>query len=236
MKALRWIISHLVLLVLIWTAVYLYLDWDNVKHDLPEPVTEWVASLSKMVTAPAKVEHTEEAPAVAAVEVSPAQPEEEQIIVVEESSTKPESAEVMGAESESEPASETVSVNQATEESVTVQEADAPLVDFKQQLVSAREAFWSRDMETAIDDYKALVAAQPENPDLWGEMGNVYMAVNRPEEATAAYSRAADILIEQGSLQQVGKLIQIIGHFDQDAARDLYEKAMSRHPEHTSER
>ena len=43
MKIFRWILSNILLLVVIWTLVYVYLNWDEVKDDMPESVTNLVA-------------------------------------------------------------------------------------------------------------------------------------------------------------------------------------------------
>ncbi len=233
MKALRWIISHLLLLVLIWTAVYVYLDWENVKHDLPEPVTEWVAGLTRMAAGTDQSASDQTASVVtAAEETAPAQPEVQQPVAMTEA---PAVEPAIVAPQVTAPVEQAEVAEPATEE--VVETSAAPVASSvtddqnRTLLIEARNAFWARDLDKAIETYNSLASSQPDNPDLWGELGNVYMAANKPEGAVEAYARAAEILIEKGNLQQIGKLIQIIGRFDQDKARALHEQAMSKQPE-----
>jgi tetratricopeptide (TPR) repeat protein len=238
MKALRWIISHLLLLVLIWTAVYVYLDWENVKQDLPESVTEWVAGLTKMAEGTNQATTEPVATSSSAVEETmPAQPEsEETVVVAEEPPTVPVAESATEAPLEAETVEQQVEISEVAQEQAEASPV-APVAgsvtddQTRTQLIEARNAFWARDMDKAIEVYNSLASTQPDNPDLWGELGNVYMAANKPEGAVEAYARAAEILIEKGNLQQIGKLIQIIGRFDQDKARVLHEQAMSKQPE-----
>ena len=258
MKVFRWILSHLLLLVLVWTAVYIYLDWDNFREQLPVAVTDWIDNLSTRgvtiaeapdaapvaeIAAPAPEPQVSEvpeqpvaSPAPAAVVAGTEQPVEGVSEQAAEAATESPveqvedevSAPVQAAIEDTEVAPTSA---QAPVTATTSETADAQALAASQQdlLIQAREAFWRRDLATAEALYSQLAEAQPGNPDLWGELGNLYFSQNKIKEASDAYYKAAEILIEEGHIRQVENLLGIIGNVDQEKARELFERMQSKY-------
>ncbi|MDX1334954.1 MAG: tetratricopeptide repeat protein [Gammaproteobacteria bacterium] len=249
MKVFRWILSHLLLLVLVWTAVYIYLDWDNFREQLPVAVTDWMDNLSTrgvtIAEAPDTAEPVAELPlpsgevhALAEAEQPAPAPEEalaEDTLpaetVIEQATAPateaPEQVETVAAAQTSPETTEAAPAPAATE----TEDAHVLAASQKDLLIQAREAFWRRDLATAEELYSKLAEAQPGNPDLWGELGNLYFSQNKIKEASDAYYKAAEILIEEGHIRQVENLMGIIGNVDQEKARELFERMQSKYPQ-----
>lgn len=88
-------------------------------------------------------------------------------------------------------------------------------------LNGARAAFWEQDADAAVTAYKALTEGHGDNPDVWGELGNVYLSQGKMDEATEAYAKAAGLLIEQGHFRRLTSLINVIGWKKPDEALKL---------------
>ncbi len=56
---------------------------------------------------------------------------------------------------------------------------------------------------------------------MWGELGNLYYAQNKLMEATDAYYRAIELLIEQGDAGQARQMLGAMYQLDSDKANDL---------------
>jgi len=259
MKVFRWILSHLLLLVLVWTAVYIYLDWDNFREQLPVAVTDWIDNLSTHgvtiaeapdaepvaeISAPAVEPQVSEVPeqsvSTYAPEVVVAEPEQPVEAITEQTAEATEApveqAEVAVSapvQAEVEDPEVAPASAQASGTATTSETADTHTLAASQQdlLIQAREAFWRRDVAKAEELYSKLAEAQPGNPDLWGELGNLYFSQNKIKEASDAYYKAAEILIEEGHIRQVENLIGIIGNVDQEKARELFERMQSKYPQ-----
>lgn len=260
MKVFRWILSHLLLLVLVWTAVYIYLDWDNFREQLPVAVTDWIDNLSTRGVTIAEAPDAEPVAEIPAPAVEPQVSEvPEQSVpsyapegVVAETAQPVEAVTEQAAEAASEAPVEQAEVavsppvqaavedtevapasEQAPGTATTSETADAHALaaSEKDLLIQAREAFWRRDVAKAEALYSKLAEAQPGNPDLWGELGNLYFSQNKIKEASDAYYKAAEILIEEGHIRQVENLMGIIGNVDQEKARELFERMQSKYPQ-----
>ena len=249
MKVFRWILSHLLLLVLVWTAVYIYLDWDNFREQLPVAVTDWMDNLSTrgvtIAEAPDTAEPVADLPlpsgevhALAEAEqAAPAEAPEEAVAedtqpaetvsgqAMVPATEAPEQVEAVVAAQTLPENTEAAPVPAATE----TEDAHALAASQQDLLIQAREAFWRRDVAKAEELYSKLTEAQPGNPDLWGELGNLYFSQNKIKEASDAYYKAAEILIEEGHIRQVENLMGIIGNVDQEKARELFERMQSKY-------
>lgn len=74
----------------------------------------------------------------------------------------------------------------------------------------ARRAYWVGDLPAAVQAYQALLDRDPADPDVWGELGNVYYAQGRWSEAGEAYYEAARRLQARGDARQLGYLLRLI--------------------------
>lgn len=88
-------------------------------------------------------------------------------------------------------------------------------------LQQARQAYWARNFDAAVTAYQKLLEADPENPDLYGELGNVYYSMGEWQKAGQAYYEAAQRLLARGQTQQLGYLLHVIEGLDRELADKL---------------
>ena len=88
-------------------------------------------------------------------------------------------------------------------------------------LAAAREAYWLHDYERAEKYYQQLIQADPDNPDGYGELGNLHFAQGQWEPAAAAYYEAGVRLLNTGMLVQARQLVEVIRGLNGTQADDL---------------
>ena len=91
-------------------------------------------------------------------------------------------------------------------------------------IAKAREAYWKGDYSAAAAIYRNVTQAQPDNPDILGEYGNLLLREGKTREAAEMYEKAAHLLIEQKRFRELHPLIGFIGSVDREAAAKLMEK------------
>lgn len=110
--------------------------------------------------------------------------------------------------------------------------AQAPVPDFRppglvpiteqpeptrEQLIQqARRIFWNGEFEAAESAYMELLARFPGDADLFGELGNLYRAMGRPEQARDAYYAAGLRLKAAGEREKL-KVIRDLFEAEGDA-------------------
>jgi len=77
-------------------------------------------------------------------------------------------------------------------------------------LAQAREAYWLRDYENAAAAYRQLIQLEPDNPDGYGELGNLYFAQGQWDLAAAAYYDAGVRMINEDMIVQARQLVDVI--------------------------
>ena len=257
MKIFRWVLSNLLLLAVVWTFVYAYLNWDELKDDMPESVNNLVARFQHD-NPPAAVVSSDKSLATEgghSGQEEQAGDKETVVVVTQETATRLN--EIPGAQDEGQVMAESAAggatslaadqpiLETQEQEAISVQvpevaqmpvaqeegaEAEHPAQEHelgeaaRAELIQAREAFWNRDLAKAEGLYAELTEKQPDYPDLWGEMGNVYLAQNKVVKAADAYYKAAELLIDEGRLRQVGRLMGVIQMADPQKAMILDKK------------
>ncbi len=88
-------------------------------------------------------------------------------------------------------------------------------------LAAAREAYWLRDYEGAEKYYLQLIEVEPDNPDGYGELGNMYFAQGQWEQAAAAYYDAGVRMINEGMMVQARQLVDVIRGLNGGQADEL---------------
>jgi hypothetical protein len=88
-------------------------------------------------------------------------------------------------------------------------------------LAAAREAFWLHNYDDAEKNYRALTELEPQNPDGYGELGNMYFSQGRWEDAAAAYYEAGTRLISEGRLDPARELVTVIRGLNGQQADEL---------------
>jgi cytochrome c-type biogenesis protein CcmH/NrfG len=93
--------------------------------------------------------------------------------------------------------------------------------DFQSRLDQARQHYWRRDMPAAEQAYRRLTESHPERAELWGELGNVFFSQKEMVQATDAYYRAIELLIEQGDTARARQLLGAMHQLDAEKAKQL---------------
>jgi len=93
--------------------------------------------------------------------------------------------------------------------------------DVQSQLEQARQHYWGRDMPAAEQAYRRLTEAHPERADVWGELGNFFFSQREMVQATDAYYRAIELLIEQGDAERARQLLGTMHQLDAVKANEL---------------
>jgi tetratricopeptide (TPR) repeat protein len=88
-------------------------------------------------------------------------------------------------------------------------------------LAAAREAYWLRDYAVAEQKYQELIALDPDNPDGYGELGNMYFSQGDWEKANAAYYEAGTRLAAQGMYDRARQLVEVIRGLNGEQADEL---------------
>ena len=91
----------------------------------------------------------------------------------------------------------------------------------EQELKEVRGLYWRRDLSGAAAGYQSISKAYPDNANVWGEMGNFYYTLRQTGAATAAYSRAIELLMQQGDESRARQLLDVLYRLDASAARKL---------------
>lgn len=103
----------------------------------------------------------------------------------------------------------------------TVEDKETAAMRPYQLLAKAREAFWLRDYAAAEKYYLALTRREPDNPDGFGELANMYFSQGKWEEAAAAYYEAGVRLIDEGLLEHAGQMAEVIRGLNGTQAEEL---------------
>jgi len=88
-------------------------------------------------------------------------------------------------------------------------------------LAAAREDFWLHNYDDAEKNYLALTELEPQNPDGYGELGNMYFSQGRWEKAAAAYYAAGTRLVSEGRLDSARELVNVIRGLNGQQADEL---------------
>ena len=88
-------------------------------------------------------------------------------------------------------------------------------------MAKARESYWLRDFEAAEQHYRKLTQIDPDNPDGYGEMGNMYFSQGKWDEAAAAFYEAGTRLVKSDHLVQAQQLVEVIRGLNGPQAEDL---------------
>lgn len=88
-------------------------------------------------------------------------------------------------------------------------------------LAAAREAYWLHDYEGAENHYRRLIQLESDNPDWYGELGNMYFAQGQWEQAATAYYEAGIRLLKDGLVVQARQMVNVIRGLNGVGADDL---------------
>ncbi len=75
--------------------------------------------------------------------------------------------------------------------------------------------------DAAEKNYRNLAELEPQNPDGYGELGNMFFTQGRWEEAAAAYYEAGIRLVREGRIQPARDLVNVIRGLNGSQAEEL---------------
>jgi|GEM_PF-2811528 len=97
------------------------------------------------------------------------------------------------------------------------------------RLLQARSSFWKGDMKNAENVYVELSANGSKNPDVYGELGNLYYMQGKWKQAGQSYLHAAEILVRTNQTQQLHYLLRVIQGLDPESADKLQKIVAEKH-------
>lgn len=249
MKILKKLFSHgfLVTAIVIAVVVYYYRDRlfpAETEQAAVETVSTANAGAAEQVSEPPEGKKTVEEESLAAVQLAsaPAEesetprenvgpgtstesavviPEAEQSLAVDE---QPFPEQTLTDSIESELSAENTPTAAVQAPAAVPVATEAPAEDAVSRLNRARNAFWSGNYQEAERLYSELLAENPDNPDIHGELGNVYYAQGKWPEAGESYYNAAHQLVKLGYVARANYLQRIIAGLDAEKAKLLDEE------------
>lgn len=86
----------------------------------------------------------------------------------------------------------------------------------------ARYAYWQGELDKASDLYQTLAKLSPSNPDIIGELGNIYYFQFQWDLAANVYYQAILLLLQQQRKQEASRLLSIVARLDPNKAMTVF--------------
>ncbi|MCW9047579.1 MAG: hypothetical protein OQK46_05815 [Gammaproteobacteria bacterium] len=100
-------------------------------------------------------------------------------------------------------------------------ESDSSLLSAQELIFKARLAYWNGDLKTAESTYIKLTEMLSDDPNVYGELGNLYYMQSKWKLASDAYYHAALKLSKTKNAYQAQHLLRIIRGLDTETADKL---------------
>lgn len=97
----------------------------------------------------------------------------------------------------------------------------AEQAEHEQLLQNARSAFWDGALEQAETLYLRYLKANPSDATGFGELGNVYQSMGRPQDALDAYFEAGVRFRIQGDREQLSLILAVLNEAGDPRAGEL---------------
>ena len=81
-------------------------------------------------------------------------------------------------------------------------------------LQQARKAYWNDELLKSRSLYEKYIAVNPNNPDGYGELGNLLSTMGDLDKAAQMYRKAADILTSEGEIDQAQRLEEVLSSIE----------------------
>jgi tetratricopeptide (TPR) repeat protein len=111
----------------------------------------------------------------------------------------------------------------------------APTPSVEERLNMARSAFAAGDIDAAVEEYRMLIASNPDNVAALGELGNVFYAVGMTQAAAQAYFDVASKAIDQNRFDVAEGLLPAIAEGSPMLATQLNDKMFTAHARNNSD-
>lgn len=95
-------------------------------------------------------------------------------------------------------------------EALPVDPADPVDISEEDLLQQARKAYWNEQFDSAKLLYLEYIEKNPDNPDGFGELGNLLSTLGELDQAANMYRYAADLMLQQGDTEQAQQLHQVL--------------------------
>ncbi len=96
----------------------------------------------------------------------------------------------------------------------------------KKQLIllyQARKAYWVNDLKNAKKHYMTLITQLSDNPDIHGELGNLFYREHKLELAIKHYAIAAKLLIKHRHYWKLTSIMQLVLRFNPEKVNEIME-------------
>lgn len=98
---------------------------------------------------------------------------------------------------------------------------ESSMLNAQELLFKARLAYWNGDLKTAESTYIQLTEMAADDPNAYGELGNLYYMQSKWKKASDAYYHAAMKLNKTNNAYQAQHLLRIIRGLDTETADKL---------------
>jgi len=95
------------------------------------------------------------------------------------------------------------------------------VLSYEELVQQARRSFWNGDFEAAERAYMDVIGRHPEDADVYGELGNLYVAMGRNALALDAYFEAGLRLKALGEQARLIEVVEILEKNGDDRGRQL---------------
>jgi len=213
---LGWLFSHLVFAAVAVVGIGSWLHWDDILKYAGNNVCSY-NMLGKYMTEPIKLPP-------AGLEKKKA----EQPATAKQTAPIVAKREAPGQEKTPEKASEPEPDNKtgATPEPEKKAESQSDSDNLESAWQAARKLFWTDDAK-AEPAYEALVSKYPDQPDLLGELGNVYYKNNKKDKAAEAFFTAGKIYSKQNQAAKAAQMVKILQKIAPEKSQDLKKEIAS---------
>jgi len=86
--------------------------------------------------------------------------------------------------------------------------------DAEDLLQQARKAYWNDELDKSKSLYEQYIDANPENPDGYGELGNLLSTMGDLDRAAEMYRKAAELLSNAGNIEQAQRLQEVLSSIE----------------------
>ena len=95
------------------------------------------------------------------------------------------------------------------------------VTESENHLLSARQAYWNKDYQSAIDFYSKAMTNSPNSSDLYGELGNLYYGLKDYDLASSNYLEAGSLMIKNNEDNRAKQIYDILLSIAPDKAKLL---------------
>lgn len=107
-----------------------------------------------------------------------------------------------------------------------IEEANLPVVASVQApanitISAARKQYWDGDYDAALNIYQQLTKIEPNNPDVWGEMGNIFFSQKNLSKMIDAYQQTILLLDAENRKQEAANLLKVVRRANKQRAASI---------------